>query len=211
MAVWTPLCHHLQLRWSDKWDFNWVFRLSNIRRWDRIIQEHINVIKSSQIWQLYCIRKLPALLLFSPVPPMPIRLKGLLLWAALTWLTLIAGSNYRINPNIIKLADMEAKTWALTVLAATYVWVMDAGGKCIGKSSMQATICRKVCLCACVTFVPLDGFCWVCVSKCMCMWAFFKWVLLSVFLLSTLIRQCCQSRRLVGSRRILMVGLILHT
>lgn len=66
MAVWTPSCHHLRLRWSDKWDFNWVFRLSHIRRWDRIIQEHINVIKSSQIWQLYCIRKLPA---FSSPPP----------------------------------------------------------------------------------------------------------------------------------------------
>ena len=66
--VWTPSCHHLWLRWSDKWDFNWVFRLSHIRRWDRIIQEHINVIKSFQIWQLYCIRKLPALLLSSSSP-----------------------------------------------------------------------------------------------------------------------------------------------
>lgn len=36
------------------------FSLSNIRRWDRIIQEHINVIKSSQMWQLYCIRSPPA-------------------------------------------------------------------------------------------------------------------------------------------------------
>lgn len=128
MTVWTPLCHHLRLRWSDKWDFNWVFRLSNTRRWDRIIQEHINVIKSSQIWQLYCIRKLPALLLLLPLPAMPIPLQGLLLWAALTWLTLIAGSNYRINPNIIKWADMEAKTKALTVLTATYVRVIDVGG-----------------------------------------------------------------------------------
>lgn len=124
----NALMYHLRLRWSDKWDFNWVFRLSNIRRWDRIIWEHINVIKSSQIWQLYCIRKLPALLLSSPLPPMPVPLKGLLLWAALTWLTLIAGSNYGINRNIIKWADMEAKTWALTVLAATYVRVMVAGG-----------------------------------------------------------------------------------
>lgn len=69
-TVWAPWCHHLRLRWSDKWDFNWVFRLSNIRRWDRIIQEHINKIKSSQIWQLYCIRNLPALPCLLPLPPM---------------------------------------------------------------------------------------------------------------------------------------------
>lgn len=160
MAVWTPLCHHIRLRWSDKWDFNLVFRLSNVRRWDRIIQEHINVIKSSPIWQLYCIRKLPALLL--PLPPMPIPLKGLLLWVVLTWLTLIAGSNYRINPNIIKWADMEGKTWALTVLAATYVRVMDAGGlNALGNQASKPQFAESVCLCVCVTFVPLNVLFWV--------------------------------------------------